>query len=240
MRNAFLSILAGLLLLGAPGAAAAGSCQSANGCASLEHDATANAGKVLIVNDAGTSLVSGGLKSVIVDTSGDSAVDATANAVKFTAVDTAGASLAGGHGARVETIGTATHTAVGTGWQAVVTSGTIPAWAKSVHASCVVTAVTGSPANMYGTLVPMVDGVTETLSGAGGPLGQSGTIVTPIVGAVVLYSVNPDLPLISAGLITVISYGNLPVLPVGKVKLYIRTETAATTWSVSCAIRARG
>ena len=48
MRNTFLSILAGLLLLGAPGAAAAGSCQSANGCAMLEHDATANAKKAVV------------------------------------------------------------------------------------------------------------------------------------------------------------------------------------------------
>lgn len=145
-----------------------------------------------------------------------------------------------GLGSRVELIASATHTAVGAGWQAVLTSPTIPAWARSVHASCVVTAISGTPANMYGTLVPMINGTLETLSGAGGPLGQSGTIVTPIAGAAVLYSMNPDLPVISAGLITTISYGNLPVLPVGKVRLYLRTETAPATWSVTCLLHAHG
>lgn len=145
-----------------------------------------------------------------------------------------------GLGSRVEVIGSATHTAVGSGWQAIVTSSTIPSWARSVHAACVVTAITGSPANLYGTLVPMVNGTLETLSGAGGPLNQSGTIATPIAGAAVFYSLNPDLPLASAGLITTISYGNIPVLPVGKVKLYLRTEAAPATWSVTCTIYACG
>jgi hypothetical protein len=169
-------------------------------------------------------------------------------AKRATLVDSAGTSIVGtgtGISSRVESLGTiAAFTTLSASWQLVATSSTIPAWAKSVHAQCVITALnnTGAAAaNFLGALVPMVDGTTPSLSSAGNPLFPTGTIVAPVVGSLLQMQANPDSTPVAAGLVTNLAYVSQPWLPRGKVRLYIRTETApGTSWSVACEWFARG
>jgi hypothetical protein len=146
----FLAVGAIVAAVAFPVVALSATCRTGDSCASLEHNSTADAKKFLPVDGSGNSLVSGGLKSVIVDTSGDSAVDATANAVKTVDVDNAGTLLVGGRGSRVELLASGTDTTITATTTLFTTTTTpLPAWCHSVIFSAQIATITGAPSNFY-------------------------------------------------------------------------------------------
>lgn len=80
MRRILLPLLSIAALLLAPDLALAGDCNSANGCATLEHDPTTNAKKVVHVDSTGTVLAGGRGSRVELIASGTS-TSAAASAV---------------------------------------------------------------------------------------------------------------------------------------------------------------
>lgn len=235
MRNALLSILAGLLLLGAPGAAAAGSCQSANGCAMLEHDATANAKKAVLVDAAGTVAISGtaGVKANLVDASGDTAMDATANAVKTVVVDSAGTALVGGRGARVELLYSGTTTTVGTTYLDIVPAFAPPAWVTRVQIMMRVRAITIGPGATWSGNVYLADANGPFTGAAGNKTTYAfGTIVTPTVNGGFVASFGPNEPNIAGSLIAGASIATYPLPLHPMIGFTSKWTTAPTDWTL--------
>lgn len=162
MRTTFRVIAAACALLLATPALGASEFDIANS----EHDSnggTNGAKRVTPVDGSGNSLVSGGLKSNIVDAAGDSAVDSTTNAVKTVNVDSTGAVLAGGGGSRVELIATGTHTTTTHTSTITVYDCVRPKWAHSIQFVWAIEALTAGGGGNLTMYAGYVDAQGNTL-----------------------------------------------------------------------------